>query len=156
MPERIILFRLKRDQQKIISRMPRDEKSQAERITECMTIIKKLTNDVGILASNPSIRVLKKRMGQYWRDGQLYEGSLPLFGYDRIIMYKLPRFVGQNVEVTLRQIKNRDITYPPDLEEELILMDREVALTDQQPTSASPVALTDQQLPSGPAAASQD
>jgi len=122
--------------------MTRVEKSQTERITECMTILKKLTNDVGILASNPSIRVLKKRMGQYWRDGQLYEDSLPLFGYDRIIMYKLPRWAGQDVEVTLRQSKNRNPKFPPDLEEELILMDQESALTDQQ-------------LPSDPAANTQ-
>ena len=97
----------------------RVEKTQVERITECMTIIKKLINEVGIPALNPSVVVLKKRMAQYWRDGQLYEGSLPLVCYDRIIIYRLPRWNDQKVEVTLRVSKDKNPIYPADLEEEI-------------------------------------
>ncbi len=95
------------------------EKTQAERITECMTIVRKLINDVGIDAQNPSIRVLKNRMAQYWRDGKLYEDKLPLWGYDRSIIYKFPRWKNQEVEVTLRVNKIRNPAIPADLEEEV-------------------------------------
>jgi hypothetical protein len=115
------------------------EKTQAERITECMTILKKLTNDVGIDAQNPSIRVLKKRMAQYWRDGKLYEDKLPLWGYDRSIIYRFPRWAHQEVEVTLRVNKIRNPAIPADLEEEL----------------AAPEPTPHQPLPSGPAVEAQ-
>jgi len=121
--------------------MPRTEKTQAERITECMTIYKKLTNEVGIPAANPSVIVLKKRMAQYWRDGKLYEGSLPLVCYDRIIIYRFPRWADQKVEVTLRVTKNENPVYPADLEEEILRF--------------AP-APTHQQLPSGPEAATEE
>ena len=128
----------------------RVEKTQVERITECMTIIKKLINEVGIPALNPSVVVLKKRMAQYWRDGQLYEGSLPLVCYDRIIIYRLPRWNDQKVEVTLRVSKDKNPIYPADLEEEIC----RAAPTHQQ---QSPVdAPTHQQPLSGPEAASEE
>ena len=94
------------------------EKPMADRITECMAILKKLVEEVGVDAQNPSIRVLKKRMAQYWRDGKLQEDKLPLWGYDRSILYKFPRWSHQIVEVTLR-VNVRDPQLPPDLEEEL-------------------------------------
>ena len=122
----------------------RVEKTQAERITECMTILKKLTNDVGIPAANPSVVVLKKRMAQYWRDGKLYEDKLPLVMYDRIIMYKFPRWADQQVEVTLRVTKNKNPTYPPDLEEEIYRAAPTPAPTHQQPPSDSAAASEDQ------------
>ena len=117
--------------------MANREKTQAERITECMAILKKLTDEVGISATNPSIRVLKKRMAQYWRDGKLYEDKLPLFGYDRVIIYRFPRWSHQEIEVTLRVSKVKNQHFPSDLEEEL---------ATNQPSA------TNQQPPSGPAA----
>lgn len=94
------------------------EKPTSERISECMAILKKLVDEVGIDAQNPSIRVLKKRMAQYWRDGKLQEDKLPLWGYDRSILYKFPRWSHQIVEVTLR-VNAIAPQLPPDLEEEL-------------------------------------
>jgi len=123
--------------------MTRIEKAQAERITECMTILKKLTNDVGISAANPSVVVLKKRMAQYWRDGKLYEDKLPLVAYDRIIMYKFPRWADQQVEVTLRVTKNKHSVYPSDLEEEI----HRAALMHQPPPS-DPAAASEEQTSS--------
>lgn len=99
--------------------MSRPEKNQADRITECMTILRKLTDDVRIPATNPSIRVLKKRMAKYWRDGLLQEDKLPLYGYNRIIVYRLPRWADQIVEVTLKISKVTHPRLPSDLEEEL-------------------------------------
>lgn len=99
--------------------MSKPDKPQADRIRECMVILNKLVNEVGILATNPSIRLLKKRMGTYWRDGKLQEDRMPLYGYDRVIMYRFPRLAHQEIEVTLRQIRAKRILFPPELLAEL-------------------------------------
>ena len=77
-------------------------KEQQERIRECMVILKKITDDLDIDTNNPSIRVLKKRMATYWRDGALQEDKIPLIGSNRYILYKFPRWGHQIVEITLR------------------------------------------------------
>jgi hypothetical protein len=97
----------------------KEEKSQADRIKECITILKKLTDEVGVEADNPSIVVLKRRMGHYWRDGKLQEDTLPLYGYNRVIIYKFPKWAHQDVEVTLRVNNLRNQPLPQDLMEEL-------------------------------------
>ena len=99
--------------------MSKPDKPQADRIRECMVILNKLVNDVGILATNPSIRLLKKRMGTYWRDGKLQEDRIPLYGYDRTILYRFPRLAHQEVEVTLRQVRAKRAFFPPELLAEL-------------------------------------
>lgn len=125
----------------------REEKTQAERITECMTILRKMTGELGILASNPSIIVLKKRMAQYWRDGKLYEDKLPLYGYDRYIVYRFPQWANQEVEVTLRVSKTKNMSIPPDLEEEI-----RVPRPPPPPSypEAAPPAQTNSETQSGP------
>ena len=116
----------------------RVEKSQADRIAESMTILKKLTDEVGIPASNPSIRVLKKRMAQYWRDGKVQEERLPLYGYDRVIVYRLPRWAHQEIEVTLKVSKIRHPQLPSDLEAELMAGTN--SATQSDPSHPSPPA----------------
>ena len=114
----------------------KEEKPQADRVKECITILKKLTDDVGIDPTNPSIIVLKRRMGQYWRDGKTQEDTLPLFGYDRIILYKLPKWSHQDVELTLRVSSIRNPPLPPDLLEELEGRRNSAMLSD--PSQPSP------------------
>ena len=91
----------------------------ADRIKECITILKKITDELHISEENPSIRVFKKRMAQYWRDGKLQDEKIPLIGYNRIILYKFPKWSHQQVEVTLRVHNVQPPSLPPDLEEEL-------------------------------------
>ena len=86
-------------------------KTQAARINECVQILRKLEDKIKIPATNASIRVLKKRMGVYWRDGALQEDSFLLYGYDRLIVYRLPELASEKVEVTLRQVE--DVTLHP-------------------------------------------
>lgn len=96
------------------------QKTQAQRIVECVQILRKLEDIVS--ADNASIRVLKKRMGAYWRDGALQEDTFPLFGYDRFIVYRFPEAAAEKVEVTLRQASAEEITahqLPSDLVEAL-------------------------------------
>lgn len=95
------------------------EKSQTDRIQECVTILGKITRDLEIPAENPSIRLLKKRMATYWRDGNLQEDRIPLVGSDRYILYKFPRWAHQIVEITLRAGRVSHSELPSDLAAEL-------------------------------------
>jgi len=110
----------------------KEPKSQEKRISECLAILKRLTDEVGIPASNPTIRTLKKRMSVYWRDGKLQDDSLPLFGYNRSVMYKLPKWEHQEVEVTLR-INNFTVRkHPEDLQTEIEIYKLEQGKSDEE------------------------
>ena len=110
----------------------KEPKPQEKRISECLAILKRLTDEVGIPASNPTIRTLKKRMSVYWRDGKLQEDSLPLFGYNRSVMYKLPKWEHQEVEVTLR-INNFTVRkHPDDLQAEIEIYKLEKSISDTE------------------------
>jgi hypothetical protein len=153
----------------------KEPKSQEKRISECLAILKRLTDEVGIPASNPTIRTLKKRMSVYWRDGKLQEDSLPLFGYNRSVMFKLPKWEHQEVEVTLR-INNFTVRkHPEDLQEEIEIYKLEQGKSDEEiyaikrleaatvdasrhqpPTLSATVSATHPQLLSCPAAETQE
>lgn len=110
----------------------KEPKSQEKRISECLAILKRLTDEVGIPASNPTIRTLKKRMSVYWRDGKLQDDSLPLFGYNRSVMFKLPKWEHQEVEVTLR-INNFTVRkHPEDLQAEIEIYKLEKNISDTE------------------------
>jgi hypothetical protein len=93
----------------------RTEKPQTDRIQECIAILSKLQHDLEIPADNISIRVLKKRMAKYWRDGAYCEDRIPLVGSDRYILYKFPRWSHQIVEITLRKARITFHSAPSDL-----------------------------------------
>ena len=110
----------------------KEPKPQEKRISECLAILKRLTDEVGIPASNPTIRTLKKRMSVYWRDGKLQEDSLPLFGYNRSVIFKLPKWEHQEVEVTLR-INNFTVRkHPEDLQAEIEIYKLEKNISDTE------------------------
>ena len=98
---------------------PKIEKPQTERVQECITILRKITDDLEISVTNPSIRLLKKRMGTYWRDGLLQEDKIPLVGSNRYILYRLPRWEHQIVEITLRAGPITHSALPSDLAAEI-------------------------------------
>ena len=139
-------------------RMPalKEPKSQEKRISECLAILKRLTEEVGIPASNPTIRTLKKRMSVYWRDGKLQDDSLPLFGYNRSVMYKLPKWAHQEVEVTLR-INNFTVRkHPDDLQAEIEIYKLEQNKSDEEIYAIKRLdASTHQQPLSDPSAGSE-
>lgn len=99
--------------------MSKTEKPQADRIKECINILRQLTDDMEIPATNPSVALLKKRMGTYWRDGGLQEDRIPLVGSNRHILYKLPRWSHQFVEITLRAGPITHRALPSDLAAEI-------------------------------------
>ena len=136
------------------------EKPVADRIKECVIILKKITDELHISEENPSIRVFKKRMAQYWRDGKVQDEKIPLIGYNRIILYKFPKWSHQQVEVTLRVHNIKHPQLPADLEEELRGPARTAAAVMYQGSAATATQLvTDSStgsptppLPPGPSA----
>ena len=98
---------------------PKVEKSQTDRVQECVTILRKITHDLEIPDTNPSIILLKKRMGAYWRDGTLQEDRIPLVGSNRYILYRFPRWAHQIVEITLRAGTITHQALPSDLAAEI-------------------------------------
>ena len=99
---------------------PKIEKPQSDRVHECITILRKITDDLEIPATNPSIQLLKKRMGTYWRDGALQEDRIPLVGSNRYILYRFPRWAHQIVEITLRAGPINHQALPSDLAAEIV------------------------------------
>ena len=100
--------------------MSRAPKTQVERIEECLKVLRKITEELNIPATNPSVQLLKQRMATYWRDGNYQADRIPLDGYDRIIVYKLPKWAGQEVEVLLKYSPlRRPQRLPSSLVEEL-------------------------------------
>lgn len=95
------------------------EKPQTDRVHECITILRKITDDLEIPTTNPSIVLLKKRMGTYWRDGALQEDRIPLVGSNRHILYRFPRWAHQIVEITLRAGPITHQALPSDLAAEI-------------------------------------
>lgn len=83
------------------------EKPQEERVSECLAVLKKLIDELGISAENPSIKLFKKRMNDYWRDGKFQNERIPLIGTNRYIMYEFPRWAHKKVEAMLHVAHRR-------------------------------------------------
>ena len=99
--------------------MQKQEKPQGKRITECLNVLAKLEDELKIPKENPSIALLRKRMGTYWRDGKTQEGRIPLVNSNRNIVYKFPRWAHQEIEVLLRVSPLTFTELPADLAAEL-------------------------------------
>jgi hypothetical protein len=90
-------------------------KPQADKVRECLTVYKKLTGELGIPDTNPSLRLFKKRMAEYWREERTMEDRIPLVDTNRYIIYKFPRWAHQEVEVVLRVGRITHLQLPSDL-----------------------------------------
>jgi hypothetical protein len=94
-------------------------KPQSKRVSECIAILTKLTDELKIPAENPSVRLLMKRMTTYWTDGKTQEDRIPLVGSNRYIMYRFPRWAHQNVDAILRVGAISHFQLPSNLQAEL-------------------------------------
>jgi hypothetical protein len=98
---------------------PRVPKPEAERAKECLNVLSKIVDELKIPTDNPSVALLNKRMLAYVNDGKTQEERIPLVGSNRYILYRLPRWAHQQVEVVLRVGRITHSQLPPDLMEEL-------------------------------------
>lgn len=113
---------------------PRVPKPQSERAKECLNVLGKIVDELKIPAENPSVALLNKRMLQYVDDGKLQEERIPLVGSNRYILYRLPRWAHQQVEVVLRVSRIMHDRLPTDLEAELRTSSSSATQSAQAPT----------------------
>lgn len=114
--------------------MQKKEKDQSDRITECLNVLAKLEDELKVPKDNPSIRLLRKRMATYWKEGKTQEERIPLVNSNRNIVYKFPRWAHQEVEVLLRVSPITFTELPPALAAELSKQP-ETEIVIQAPTS---------------------
>jgi hypothetical protein len=75
------------------------------RLHQCITVLKKLTDDLGIPYSSPEVQAVKKQFDEFIRTGEPWEGSIPFTTWGRIADIALTR--RGNVELTLRLSKQK-------------------------------------------------
>jgi hypothetical protein len=120
----------------------RIEKTQGERIQECLSLLKQIVDDLEIPDWNPGIRLLKKRMSKYWEDGKTQDGRIPLCGSNRNILYSFPKWKHQEVEIVLRVTRiMHPRQLPSDLAAELEAQTNSAPQSD--PAHPSPSASVD-------------
>jgi len=78
------------------------EKPKEDRLRECISVIKKLTNDLGIPYESPEVQELKGHFDAYIKDGTVWSGNVSFAAFGRIAVVNLPRKATAQVEVTLR------------------------------------------------------
>ena len=88
-----------------------ETKSTADRVTETIRIIRKLTESLQLDAESPEIAELRGHMNTYIRDGEAWKGVVDFSRWGREAHCVFPKYKNQTVEVTLKVIKrNPDST----------------------------------------------
>jgi hypothetical protein len=80
------------------------EKPIGERAKECVNIIKKITETLGLPSESDEVTELRNKMNVYIRSGVGWTGTVDFSSFGRIAMCNFPGVSGQLVEVTLKKI----------------------------------------------------
>lgn len=81
-----------------------------EKAKECVNIMKKITESLGLPADSDEVTELRQKMNDYIRGAEGAEGAVGTKGtvdfsrYGRIAEYNFPNVAGKPVEVTLKNI----------------------------------------------------
>jgi hypothetical protein len=81
-----------------------------EKTKECVNIMKKITESLGLPADSDEVTELRQKMNDYIRCAEGAEGAEAVKGtvdfsrYGRIAEYNFPSVAGKPVEVTLKKI----------------------------------------------------
>uniref|UniRef100_A0A6C0KV69 Uncharacterized protein n=1 Tax=viral metagenome TaxID=1070528 RepID=A0A6C0KV69_9ZZZZ len=87
-------------------------KSTADRVTETIRIVRKLTESLQLDAESPEIAELRQHMNTYIRTGETWKGIVDFSRWGREAHCVFPKYKNQTVEVTLKVIKqNPDSTH---------------------------------------------
>ena len=78
------------------------EKPVADRVRETVTLLKKLTNDLGMSMESPEVQELKQRLDAYIKTGTCWKGHIVFSSYGRIADVNLPQKASKPIELTLR------------------------------------------------------
>jgi hypothetical protein len=83
------------------------DKSPQERVKECITIIRKLTENLALPEDAPEVAELRGRMNDYIRTGDAWSGTVDFKRWGRIAECNFPKRAGRSVEVTLKAISKQ-------------------------------------------------
>jgi methionyl-tRNA synthetase len=86
------------------------DKTMAERVKECVSIIKKLTDSLMLPEDSAPVIELRSRMNDYIRTGEPWAGTVDFSSFGRIANCVFPREAGRTIEVTLK-VKNKNNIY---------------------------------------------
>ena len=78
-----------------------------EKAKECVNIMKKITESLGLPADSDEVTELRQKMNDYIRGAEGTEGAVGTVDfsrYGRIAEYNFPNVAGKPVEVTLKNI----------------------------------------------------
>ena len=75
-----------------------------ERVKECITIMKKITEDLGLPSESDAVTELREKMNNYIRSGEAWSGSVDFSSFGRIAECNFPDKAGKQVEITLKKI----------------------------------------------------
>lgn len=76
-----------------------------DRLRQTVSVLRKLTVDLGIPYESEEVQTLKARLNQFVKDGEPWDGSISFEPWGRIADVVLTR--KGNIEVTLRAIRKR-------------------------------------------------
>jgi hypothetical protein len=76
------------------------KREMEDRLRECITVLKKLTNDLGIPYNSPEVQAVKSQFDEFIRTGEPWEGVISFSPYQRDAHIRLSR--KGKVELTLK------------------------------------------------------
>lgn len=79
-------------------------KSVIEKTKECVNIMKKITESLGLPADSDEVTELRQKMNDYIRSTEKMTGTVDFSRYGRVAEYNFPSLAGKPVEVTLKKI----------------------------------------------------
>ena len=79
------------------------EKPVGQRLSECISVLTKLTQELGIPYDSPEVQELKIHIDEYIKYGYCWDGRISFLRFGRIAEVNLPRAAGRTVEVLLRR-----------------------------------------------------
>jgi alcohol dehydrogenase class IV len=82
------------------------EKTQGQRVKECVTLWKKLTVDLAIPSSFSGMDALKEAIDTYIKTGDEYKDEIEIPSIKRIAKVHFPKEANKSVEITLVAIKD--------------------------------------------------
>lgn len=75
-----------------------------ERTKECVNIMKKITENLGLASDSDAVTELREKMNVYIRSGEPWTGTVDFSMYGRLAECNFPKRAGKPVEVTLKKI----------------------------------------------------
>lgn len=78
------------------------EKSQNDRVRECLSIMKKITESLLLPSDDPDVSLLRSKMNDYIKTGEPWIGTVDLLNWGRVAHCNFPKQASKTVEVTLK------------------------------------------------------